>query len=151
MDTVMQSSYPSFRNNIAMIEAIELSVIGFVLWSLIAILSVNTSDFSIVDLITFLLIIEGMLLGSWAIYNLYIRIARATGRFMDVLIWIAAAGLTASYTFWAWSILDINRLIVSKLLYRGDAPVELAWSARSKQVRKAWEKARKEGYVFSIG
>jgi hypothetical protein len=134
-----------------MIEAIELSVIGFVLWSLIAIFSPNTPNSSIIDLIVFLLIIEGMLLGSWVIYNLYIRIARAGGRLVDVGLWIIASLATASYTFWAWSILDINRLIVSKLLYRGDAPVELAWSARSKQVRKAWEKARKEGYVLSIG
>ena len=145
----MQSSYPGFRNKIAMIEAIELASIGFVGWCLIAALSVNTPDSSIVDLIIFLLITEGGLLGSWAIYNLYIRVARATGRFMDVLIWIIAAGLTGSYTFWAWSILDINRLIVSKLLYRGDAPVELAWSARSKQVRKAWEKARKADNFWS--
>jgi hypothetical protein len=130
-----------------MIEAIELTAIGFLLWFLIAILSVNTPDSSFIELIIFFVIFEGILLGSWAIYNAYIRIARAGGKIIDIVLWIIATGLTGSYTFWAWSILDINRIIVSKFLYLGDAPVELAWSARSKQVRKAWEKAQKEAYA----
>jgi hypothetical protein len=58
-------------------------------------------------------------------------------------LWIIAAMLTASYTFWAWTILDVNRWLMQKLVYRGAAPVEYAWSARSKQIRKAWEQARK--------
>ena len=150
METVMQPSYPAFRNKIAMIEAIELSAIGFVLWSLIALFSVNTPDSSFFELLTYLFIIEGMLLGSWGIYNAYIRIARAGGKVKDIGLWVLATAATGSYTFWAWTILDGNRFLVSKLLYRGVAPVEYAWSARSKQVRKIWEKARKEGYVLSI-
>jgi len=147
METTMNSSLQGFRNKIAMIEAIELATIGFVLWCLIAILSVNTPDSSIVEMSTFLLIIEGALLGSWALYNIFIRIARAGGKFVDVGVWVLATAATGSYTFWAWTILDGNRFLMSKLLYRGDAPVEYAWSARSKQVRKAWDKARKEGYI----
>jgi hypothetical protein len=94
-------------------------------------------------LFSLFVVIEGGLLGSWAIYNLYIRIARAGGRRVDVGLWIIAAAATGSYTFWAWTILDINRWIMKKLFYRGEAPVEYAWSSRSKQVRKAWEAARK--------
>jgi hypothetical protein len=86
-----------------------------------------------------LLVIEVGLLGSWGIYNIYIRIARAGGRRVDVGLWIIAAAATGSYTFWAWTILDINRWLMKKLFYRGEAPVEYAWSSRSKQVRKAWE------------
>lgn len=147
METAMESSFQNFRNKIAMIEAIELAAIGFVLWCLIAATSINTPNASLVDLITFFLLIEGMLFGSWAIYNAYIRVARASGKLLDVVIWIIAAALTGSYTFWAWTILDGNRFFMSKFFYRGDAPVEYAWSARSKQVRKAWEKARKAGYL----
>ena len=94
-------------------------------------------------MLSLLLIIEGGLLGSWGIYNIYIRLARAGGRRVDVGLWIIAAAATGSYTFWAWTILDINRWIMKKLFYRGEAPVEYAWSSRSKQVRKAWEAARK--------
>jgi hypothetical protein len=146
METTMQSSFPSIRSKIALIEAFELAGLGFALWCLGAIHAISEGE-SFFDQIIFFTITQGILLGSWAIYNGYIRIARAGGRIVDIGLWVIASSLTASYTLWAWSILDINRIIVSKLLYRGDAPVELAWSWRSKQVRKAWEQARKAGYV----
>jgi hypothetical protein len=147
METTMESSFSNVRNKLALIEFIELSSLGFAFWCLGAISMIATKA-GFAEVIIFLIGLEGIILGSWAIYNVYIRVARASGKFMDVLIWIIAAGLTGSYTFWAWSILDINRLIVSKLLYRGDAPVELAWSARSKQVRKAWEKEAQKADNF---
>lgn len=145
METTLESSFPNIRSKIALIEAIELASIGFAIWSLGAITAIGKPEGSFSELISFLIGLESILLGSWAIYNGFIRIARAGGRIVDIGLWVAASLLTASYTFWAWSILDINRIIVSKLFYRGDAPVELAWSARSKQVRKAWEQARKAG------
>lgn len=83
------------------------------------------------------------LLALWGSYLLYIRLARLGGRAVDVLLWVVCALITSSVTFWAWSILDVNRWIMCKLFYRGDAPVEYAWSANSKAVRKAWEAARK--------
>jgi hypothetical protein len=107
--------------------------------------SIGEAEVSFSDQIIFFIITQSMLLGSWAIFNGYIRVARAGGRIVDIGLWVIASALTASYTFWAWSILDINRIIISKLFYRGDAPVELAWSWRSKQVRKAWEQAQKAG------
>jgi hypothetical protein len=87
---------------------------------------------------------EIFLLGSWLLYNGYIRVARAGGKTIDAIVWYLAAVVTGSYTFWAWSLLDINRLIVSKLFYRGEAPVEYAWTWRSKQVRREWERVQKE-------
>lgn len=147
METTFESSsesvLDSIRTRIALIEFIELGSLGFALWCLFAIASPKTPDSSLLELISFLAIIEGMVLGSWLIYNAYIRIARAGGRFVDVALWILASLLTSTYTFWAWSILDLNRLLMSKLLYIGEAPVEFAWSSRSKQIRKIWEKARK--------
>jgi len=151
METTMESSFSNVRNKLALIEFIELGGFGFAVWCLGAIAAFGKPEGSFAELISFLIGLEGIILGSWAIYNGYIRIARAGGRFVDLGLWVIASLATASYTFWAWSILDINRLIVSKLLYRGEAPVEFAWSARSKQIRKVWEKARKEGYILSIG
>lgn len=125
----------------AAIEALELALLGFGLWSLLEIISGNESSF--LDLMIFLVITEGLLLGSWVIYNVYIRIARAGGRTVDIALWVVASLATGSYTFWAWTLLDFNRFLMAKLFYRGEAPVEYAWSARSKQVRKLWEQMQK--------
>jgi hypothetical protein len=133
----------SFRNRIAVIEAIELSLLSFGFWALLVIVPGNTTNPGFLDLLGYLVLTEVVVLGSWAIYNLYIRIARATGRTLDVILWILASLATGTYTFWAWTILDINRFLLAKIVYRGEAPVEYAWSARSKQVRRAWEQMQK--------
>ncbi len=143
METAIQSSSQGFRTKMGMIEAIELAILGFVLWCLSALLSIGAPDVGLTSLLAVFVMIEGALLGSWLIYNLYIRIARAGGKAIDIGLWVIAAAATASYTFWAWSILDANRFLMKKLFYRGEAPVEFAWSARSKQVRKAWEQEHK--------
>ncbi len=143
METTLQPSSQNFRNRITAIEAIELASLGFILWCFGAVVAMSKPQASFPDQIVFLVITEGILLGSWGIYNAYIRIARAGGRLVDVGIWIIASLLTTSYTFWAWTILDLNRRFIAKLFYRGEAPIEYAWSIRSKQIRKAWEKAQK--------
>jgi hypothetical protein len=144
METTLQPSLQqNVRTRIAVIEFLELTLLGFGVWSLLAMIPGNPSKPNLFDLITFLFITEGLLLGSWAIYNVYIRIARAGGQIVDVALWVVASLATGSYTFWAWTILDINRFIMFKLFYCGAAPVEYAWSARSKQVRKSWEQMRK--------
>lgn len=151
METTFESSsgsaLQSLRTRIALIEFIELGSLGLALWCFFVLASPKTPDSSLLDLIVFLAVTEGALLGSWAIYNIYIRIARAGGRFVDVALWVLASLLTSTYTFWAWSILDLNRLLISKWFYLGEAPVEFAWSSSSKQVRKAWEKAQKASSV----
>ncbi len=143
METTLQASHQGLRSKIAALEAVELAVIGFVLWGLSALLTIGDPDVPFLSTVIMFFIIESGLLGSWLIYNLYIRIARAGGKAVDVGIWVIASMATASYTFWAWTILDVNRWLMKKLLYRGEAPVEYAWSARSKQIRKEWEQARK--------
>lgn len=142
-----QTSLQNFRTRIAFIEFIELAALGFAFWCFGAIVAINNPDINPLDQIIFLVITEGILLGSWAIYNVYIRVARAGGKIVDIGIWVIASLLTSSYTFWAWTILDLNRALISRRFYRGDAPVEYAWSARSKKVRKVWEQARKASSV----
>lgn len=140
---VTSSPLQALRSKIALIEAIELSSLGFVLWVLISLITIGAPDVGISNLIVIFIMIEGALLGSWLIYNLYIRIARAGGKTIDIALWVLATVVTASYTFWTWTILDINRWIIAKLFYRGEAPVEYAWSVRSKQIRKMWEASQK--------
>lgn len=142
-ESLSGSALQSLLTKIALIEFIELGSLGFALWCFLTIASPSTPSASLLDLVIFLAIIEGILLGSWVIYNIYIRIARAGGRFVDVALWVIASLATGSYTFWAWTILDVNRYLMTKIFYRGEAPVEYAWSAVSKQVRKAWERAQK--------
>jgi hypothetical protein len=143
METTFEPSFPVLRNRIAVIEAIELTILGSVFWGIIALLSAQTPNTSLINLVIFWFFTEAVVLGSWIIYNAYIRIARLGGRFVDVGIWIIASVATGTYTFWAWTILDVNRWILSRLLYRGEAPIEYAWSWRSKRVRKLWEQAQK--------
>jgi hypothetical protein len=142
MENTIESPMQGIRQKIGLIEVVELSILGFILWGLAALIP-SDSDGGLIGLIGFLIVIEVGLLGSWGIYNIYIRLARAGGSKVDVGLWVIAAAATASYTFWAWTILDINRWLMKKLFYRGEAPVEYAWSARSKQVRKMWEAAQK--------
>jgi hypothetical protein len=149
MEATLQSSSQNFRNRITAIEAIELTSLGFILWCFGAVVAMREPQASFLDQIVFLIITEGILLGSWVIYNVYIRVARAGGRLVDLGLWVAASLLTASYTFWAWTLLDLNRLLIAKRFYRGEAPIEYAWSIRSKQVRTAWETAQKAGQ-FSL-
>jgi hypothetical protein len=145
METTLQPSSLNFRSKVAAIEAMELATLGFLFWLFGAIITINDPNLSFLDQLGIFAVVQVVLLGSWLIYNGYIRIARAGGRRVDIALWIAAALLTSSYTFWAWSILDLNRWLIAKLFYRGEAPVEYAWSARSKQIRKAWEQMRKAG------
>lgn len=144
MENQIKSPLQALRNKILLIEAIELAMLGFVFWILASLITIGAPDVGLSNLIVFFIMIEGGLLGSWLIYNLYIRIARAGGRSIDIALWVIATVVTASYTFWAWTILDINRWIIAKLLYRGEAPVEYAWSVRSKQIRKVWEANNKK-------
>ena len=145
MEATFEPSFPTIRNKIALIEAIEFFSIGFALWAFVAL--AKMPDNRLGQLIVDFFVYQAIFLGSWGIYNIYIRIARAGGRFVDVGIWVLASLATGTYTFWAWTILDINRFIISRLFYRGEAPVEYAWSWRSKQIRKLWEQARKASSV----
>lgn len=147
METTLQPITQTIRARITAIEAIELATLGFAFWLLIAASSIGNPGTSLLSEIVNLAVTEVLILGSWVLYNIYICIARAGGVIVDVGLWILAASLTAGYTFWAWIILDVNRFLLSKILYRGEAPVEFAWSANSKRIRKAWEKARKAGQL----
>jgi hypothetical protein len=142
METTIQPSSQNFRTKITTIEAIELALTGFALWVLFMINSINMPEQSLEGVIGLFVVIEVFLLGLWAIYNAYIRIARDCSSRVDVRLRILAAAATGTYTLWAWIILDINRFLMSKIFYQGEAPVEYAWSVRSKQRRGEWEKAR---------
>jgi hypothetical protein len=131
------------QRKIVLIEALELSILGFVLWGIGSLMIIGSPNVDLMSIVGLFFMVEVGLLGSWGIYNIYIRIARAGGKIVDVGLWIIATTVTASYTFWAWTILDINRFMMKKLFYRGEAPVEYAWSSKSKQIRKLWKIAQK--------
>jgi hypothetical protein len=142
METVFQPSLSPLRSKITIIEAIELAILTFGIWSLGTLVDNSDGSLNYSEVFTYLIGLELIVLGSWVIYNVYIRIARAGGGRVDIALWVIASVLSGSYTFWAWTILDLNRLLMAKLFYQGEAPVEYAWSSKSKYVRKLWEQAQ---------
>ena len=152
-----QSSETSFlqtvRNSYHWIEFIEILVIGGglgVLFALILATSPTETEgsSSFFTVIMSLILPVGALLINWLVYRLYMFISERGGKIVDILLWIGAAALTTSFTFWSWTVMDINRWIVAKLFYRGPAPVAYAWSYNSKLRRKMWNQARKQGVSF---
>lgn len=146
METTFEPSLPGFLNKMAVIEAFELSMIGFMVWGLLMLIPTDT-PITITVALGILIIIEGAILVSWAIYLAYIRLTRGLYPRVDLRLRIVLALLTSTYTLWAWLMLDINRWILAKLVYRGEAPVEYAWSSRSKQARKEWEQAKRASTI----
>lgn len=140
--TEMSSGF-GLRSRMAAIEAVELGVLSLGVLALMAVAGVMEAEITLVNVLATSVLIIGALFILWGSYNLYIWLARAGGGALDVGLWVIAAAATASVTFWAWSAFDVNRWILAKVFYRGAAPVEYAWSAKSKQRRKAWEAARK--------
>ena len=129
------------RNNLYALELIELFILGFGFAGLVNIVTWDGNIF------TAALIQIGLPLGLgvlWLGYMLYIVVARNTGKAVDILLWVVLAIATSSFTFWYWTILDINRLIMAKLFYTAHVPIEFAWSFKSKARRKAWSKLNKE-------
>ena len=147
MDATFQPAIASFRSKMALIEAIELSAIAFFLWGLFVLIPTETPMPLDVVIVAFFLA-EGFILGSWAIYLAYIRLTRGLYPRADVRLRFLLAFLTSTYTLWAWLILDLNRWILAKLVYQGDAPVEYAWSSKSKLIRKQWEAEQKAKNVY---
>lgn len=136
------------RRNLYAIEALELgglAALGGLAIGLLAGTPVKPNEVNQfwlgLSMITTLAPLTALFL--WGVYLLYIRLARAGGGVVDVGLWILMAAITSSFTFWCWTALDINRFIMAKLFYRGETPVEYAWSARSKGRRREWEQARK--------
>ena len=147
METVFEPSLSPLRSRITLIEALELPLLTFGIWSLAVLIDSSDGNINFSEVFTYLIGLELIVLGSWLIYNIYIRIARAAGGRVDISLWIIASALTGSYTFWAWTILDINRLLLAKIFYQGEAPVEYAWSVKSKYVRKLWEQSQQAARV----
>jgi hypothetical protein len=147
MEATFEPSVSTIRTKMAAIEAVELSTIGLLFLGLLMMIPTDPPA-TISVAIVLLIVVEGALLGSWGIYLAYIRLTRGMYSRLDIRLRFAIAALTGSYTFWTWIILDINRWILAKLVYRGEAPVEYLWSAKSKLVRKEWEQAQKAKNVY---
>jgi hypothetical protein len=142
METTFQPSISSFIKKMAVIEFFELSILGLLLWGLVVFIPTETPT-TIEMAAGFLIIIQGGILGSWLIYLAYIRLTRGLYPRADVRLRIVLAILTSTYTLWTWLFLDANRWVLSKLIYRGEAPVEYAWNSQSKLNRKLWEQQQK--------
>jgi hypothetical protein len=126
------------RTNLYLLELLELTIVGLVLATLMNVVAPNVGENPSQTNALMMVVVPLLLIGCWFLYMTYIKIARAGGKVVDILLWVGASIATASFTFWCWTILDLNRFILAKALYRGAVPVEYAWSHASKQRRKVW-------------
>lgn len=137
------------RNSIIKIEAIELFVISLLLGGLLGLLMlvVPTEEQNLAaNLVAafFGAVLPFVaLFGLWGLYLGYNALSRAGGCFVDLGLWWLIHILTAGISAIIAAVFDLNRWIMSKIFYRGEAPVEYAWSFKSKAIRKAWEAERK--------
>ena len=122
----IQDFFTNVRENMIKIELIEMfaiSLIG-VIW---------TAD------VGWFIIVYSV----WGLYLGYIRLSRAGGWFADLGVWWIVHALTAGVSAVLALLLDANRFILKLIFYRGEAPIEYAWSYGSKVRRKQWEEERK--------
>ena len=144
MDAQSNPPAQGIRSNLIAIEAIEQAIVFTLLYWWYTNANVEFSDVDeVISWFEFYFVLEIGLFVNWGIYNGFIRATRVCGLGRDIQLWIIWTLATGSATLFITTILDINRLIMSKLFYRGEAPVEYAWSHESKQRRRAWEADRK--------
>jgi hypothetical protein len=130
--------FKRIRYNLYAIELIELLGLGLLLSLFIYLSTGSPKNLSVDEVGPFLMLVFGGIC-LWGAYLLYIRLARAGGPIADIGLWVSLSFLTASFTFWCWTILDLNRGFLSWLFYEGETPVEYAWSISSKRRRKEYD------------
>ena len=104
MEATFEPSVSTIRTKMATIEAVELSTIGFLLSVLLMLIPTETPT-TIPLAIGLFIIIEGAILGSWAIYLAYIHSDRtvplidrsAIDQGIDLLITIVDNGCKIPY------------------------------------------------------
>jgi hypothetical protein len=78
MEATFQTSLSPLRSKLTIIEAIELVFLTFGIWCLATLVDVSDRGIHAFGVL-YLIGLELIVLGSWVIYNVYIRIARAGG------------------------------------------------------------------------
>lgn len=129
----------NIRKSMPALEITELFLLALAFSIILNVGVPDTSDNPTLSNFTTWVFLTVAALLAYLTYYVYIRVARAGGRIIDLIIWIVASLVTGSVTFWCWTILDANRWILRRTLYNGEAPIEYAWSTVSKARRKAWE------------
>jgi hypothetical protein len=137
--------FQRIRRKLRLVEAIELGVLTVALVLLAGNNSQSGSD-TLLILLSFFI----TFLFFWGWYLLHIRLARAGGTWVDVILWIIEGVFTLGVSVVALLIFDINRFIMVRLFYRGDAPVEYACSPGSKARFKSWRDSQQAAYSARI-
>lgn len=118
------------RRNLLAIEACAL-----VVWSVVLALLTGRNDILLSNILA-LIVALGFF---WSCYLLHIRVARAGGPRVDVILLIIEAIVTVGVSIAVGIALDIHRYILAKLFYRGDAPVQYAFNPNSKVRYQEWK------------
>lgn len=146
------------RQNILVLEAIELTVLFILLGLFTVWLGMSDgapSDELLINIIVVLFVMGGAVVSvlvAWGMYLLVIRIMRRLPLWIFVPLVIVSGGLALGVVV-VISLFDLNRLMLARLLYNGEAPVEYFWSKESSQALEAWkrgERAPKPGQLARV-
>jgi hypothetical protein len=137
------------RRNIYALEAIELAGLSMLLVLVLGLIGISSpsanQDYWSGLVITTLCIVPAAGLALWGLYLLQLKIliplpvgCLIVGVIVASLVY--GAGIIMILLI---SLFDLNRQILSKSLYLGDAPVEYFWSPRSRVQHSAWNQRNK--------
>jgi len=142
------------RGNLYALELIELTGLGFLLATFVNVVvpSQGANALAITALVQFF--IPAVFVVAWLVYAICIRLARALGgQAGPVALWILigfAVFLSGGTIIVLITVLDLNRFLVSRLLYRGAKPVEYIWNQNSLDRRRAWDEMMKERQTSEV-
>ncbi len=142
------------RGNLYALELVELTAWGFLLATFVNVVvpSQGSNALAITALVQFF--IPAVFVAAWLIYAICIRLARALGgQAGPMALWIGigfAIFLSGGTIVVLVTLLDLNRFLVSRLLYRGDAPAEYLWNPNSLARRRAWDDMMKERQTSEV-
>lgn len=133
----MNNAVNLVRKNIYLLEIVELFALNL-LWIVWWLFSGRPFDY----LVNLILISYFIVLCAWAFYLLMVFIWRTTSIWLLVGLAVLSGGIAIGvYAF--LGLFDLNRLMLDKVAYRGEAPLEYFWNKESSENLREWKKARK--------
>lgn len=124
------------RKNIYLLEIVELFTLNL-LWIIWWAFSGRPFDY----LVNLILMSYFILLCAWAFYLLLIFIWRTTSIWLIIGLAVLSGGIAiGGYVF--LGLFDLNRLMLDKVAYIGEAPVEYFWNKESSANLREWKKTR---------
>ncbi len=143
------------RHNIYFLEMTEWVLLGLAV-TILGHVAEGSMHTLIVEIALFPSIWKVFSLIFWFIWGIYLLLIRWIRWYLPVpdwvlLILVLLSGGVAIVVYGSILLFDVNRLILVKTVYVGEAPVEYFWEKASTKRLQAWKQARKEVALASQG